>query len=315
MSEKYDGNLALIVDREIGGDFLEQIDKNGLLLWGRASGEIMRPFPSSVLEYFHALKWTRDLMNRRNPVTGEKEVPDIIKTYHARSRTREREKLVAMGIDEEVLDILANGRIKLAVALDTPGGLIHITKKITNMMHYVRSNAGMVVSLGSNEVMSGGAEILMEADRNWAHISPYTEVMFHISDIAAESPSGERKEAIAGIGEYLVDKFGIDESEYPFKTGPLGAEYRHALRRARLRLKLIKKALKESAGKRPDAAVGFEANELREKRAFHDIIEVVDNLREVFEETSLIHAGDYAGTALDRFFLNDEERLQRMGIE
>lgn len=92
---------------------------------------------------------------------------------------------------DEIAEIMGNGRLKLALLLNTEGGLIHIMNIIRRFIGHVRSRKGVVAAFGRGPVESAGAEIFMNADRDQRFLGDRANLMFHLTTGTYENRGGK----------------------------------------------------------------------------------------------------------------------------
>lgn len=88
---------------------------------------------------------------------------------------------------DEIAEIMGNGRLKLALLLNTEGGLISIMNIIWRFIGHVRSRKGVVAAFGRGPVESAGAEVFIQADEDQRFLEDAGHLMFHLTTGAYEN--------------------------------------------------------------------------------------------------------------------------------
>lgn len=103
---------------------------------------------------------------------------------------------------DEIADIMGNGRLKLALLLNTEGGLIHIMNVIRRFIGHVRQRKGMVAAFGRGPVESAGAEVFIQADEGRRVLEDRAHLMFHLTTGTYENRGGRGRVKKAGEQEW-----------------------------------------------------------------------------------------------------------------
>lgn len=103
---------------------------------------------------------------------------------------------------DEIAEIMANGRLKLALLLNTEGGLIHVMNIIRRFIGHVRSRKGAVTAFGRGPVESAGAELFMNGDDDNRFLEDGGHLMFHLTTGTYENRGGRGRVKQAGEHEW-----------------------------------------------------------------------------------------------------------------
>lgn len=79
-----------------------------------------------------------------------------------------------------IKEIVYEGRLKIALLIDSPGGRVDAEKRLKSFLHSVRSRKGIIEAYGGKEIASAAADIFMTADRSRRYITPSSSLMFHL---------------------------------------------------------------------------------------------------------------------------------------
>lgn len=186
---------------------------------------------------------------------------------------------------DEIAEIMGNGRLKLALLLNTEGGLIHIMNVIRRFIGHVRSHKGVVAAFGRGPVESAGAELFMNGDDDNRFLEDGGHLMFHLTTSTYENRGRRGVVRKAGEREWekLCDRL---KSKTP--------ESRRAVLEKRIKLAV------KNTDSQPDRPIQVSCRHVEEFKW----AEIARNLRKRFETVmGFTGIADYGrDSTVDNFF-------------
>lgn len=188
-----------------------------------------------------------------------------------------------IGIEREIMNIILDGRVKFVVLLRTAGGDVTTMMRIVDFQDFVRRKSGQVMTMGSQQIFSAGAEIFIRGDGDRRFISDGSTMMFHLDSVTTDAAAasddseayGRRCEAIRKFRDDMLSRTRVEE-------------------RSRI-LEML-----EKAEKIPDMCM-YVKSQMAERLGWARVMP----LRRMFNSGSLLTSGIYEGTALEEYFLED----------
>lgn len=189
--QQYDATLAVLVDGQIGNNFLRPENDNVQVL----DEKTQRFLPIGV-DMRSVIDAIREETNPRH-IEVLARVAGGYMDHHPRFEWAE-----ALGRADEIMDLIADGRLKIALLLDSFGGSLGILNDVCFLLKQIRNNCGSIAAFGGRDVFSAPAYIFMEADRGKRFMNRRTNLGFHLSTMG---------NARIGPDRYIVTEDGEEE--------------------------------------------------------------------------------------------------------